>query len=71
MNPPISEPPVAEKEDHSEDETQVEEQDPVTEESRDVVHEPMRLPQRRLKSKPRQTGGRNGIEVKKGTRQRV
>ena len=42
---PFSEPSVAEKDDHSEDETQVEELDPVTEESRDVVREPLRLPQ--------------------------
>ena len=48
---PFSEPPVAEKDDHSEDETQVEEPDPITEESRDVVHEPLRPPQRRLRSK--------------------
>ena len=33
---PISEQPIAEKEDHSEDETQVEEPDPVTEESRGI-----------------------------------
>ena len=46
----LSEPPVAEKHDHSEDETQVEEPDSVTEESRDVVREPLRLPQRRLRS---------------------
>ena len=46
---PFSEPPVAEKDDHSEDETQVEEPDPVSEESRDVVREPLRLPQRRLR----------------------
>ena len=31
--------------------TQVEEPDPVTEESRDVVREPLRLPQRCLRSK--------------------
>ena len=36
---------VAEKDDHSEDETQVEEPDPVTEGSRDVVREPLTLPQ--------------------------
>ena len=30
-----------EKDDHSEDETQVEEPDPVTEESRDVAREPL------------------------------
>ena len=48
---PFSE-PVAEKDDHSEDETQVEEPDPVTtKESRGVVREPSRLPQRRLGSK--------------------
>ena len=35
----------------SKDETQVEELDPVTEESRDVPREPLRLPQRRLTSK--------------------
>ena len=40
-----------EKDDHSEDETQVEEQDPVTKESRDVVREPLRLLQRCLRSK--------------------
>ena len=45
---PFPEPPVEEEDDHSEDETQVEEPDPVTEESRDVVREPLRLPQRRL-----------------------
>ena len=68
---PFSEPPVAEKDNHSEDETQVDEPDPVTEESRDVVHEPLRLPQRRLTSKQpppsAEQGGRNGSEVKKGT----
>ena len=44
---PFSE-PVAEKDDHSEDETQVEEPDRVAEESRDVVREPLRLPHRLL-----------------------
>ena len=44
---PFSEPPVAEKDDHSEDE----EPDLVTEESRDVVRDPLMLPQRRLRSK--------------------
>ena len=48
---PLSEPPVAEKDDQSEDETQVEEPDPVTEESRFVVREQLRLPQHRLRSK--------------------
>ena len=48
---PLSEPPVAEKDDHSEDETQVEERNPITEESREVVREPLRLPQCRLTSK--------------------
>ena len=49
--PFFSERPVAEKDDHSEDETQVEGRDPVTaEESRDVVHELLRLPPRRLRS---------------------
>ena len=42
---------VARKDDHSEDETQVEEPDPVTQKSRDVVREPLRLPQRGLRSK--------------------
>ena len=36
---PISEQPVAEKEDHSEDETQEEEPDPVTEECRGIHHQ--------------------------------
>ena len=36
-DPSVSEPPVAENEDHSEHETQVEELDPVTEASRDIV----------------------------------
>ena len=48
---PFSEPPVPEKDDHNEDETQVEEPDPVTEESRDVVRQPLRLRQSRLTSK--------------------
>ena len=47
----FSEPPVAEKDDHSDDETHVEEPDPVTEESRDVVREPLWLPQRSLEIK--------------------
>ena len=67
--------PVAEKGDHSEDETQVEERDPVTEESRDVVREPLRLPQRRLRSKqpPNSVEPEEGMESKskKGTRQCV
>ena len=48
---PFPEPPAGERDDLSEDETQVAEPDPVTEESRDVVREPLRLPQRRLRSK--------------------
>ena len=48
---PFSEPPVAEKDDHSKDETQVEELEPITDKSQDVVREPLRLPQRRLTSK--------------------
>ena len=43
--------PVAEKDDHSEEETQVEAPDPVTEEPPNVVRELLRLPQRRLRSK--------------------
>ena len=39
---PISEPPVAAEEDRGEDETQVEEPDPVTEESREIVRDPLR-----------------------------
>ena len=72
---PFSEPPVPEKDDHSEDETQVEEPDPVTDESRDVVREPLRVPQRRLKSKqpPPSEEAEEGVESKskKGTRQCV
>ena len=58
--------PVAEKDDHSEDETQVEGPDPVTEESRDVVREPFRLPQRRLRSKqpPPSVEPEEGVESK-------
>ena len=71
---PFSE-PVAEKDDHSEDETQAEEPDPVTEESRDVVRELLRLPQRRLRSKqpPPSVEPEEGVESKskKGTRQCV
>ena len=63
---PFSEPPVAEKDDHSEDETQVEEQDPVTEKSPDVVREPLRLPQRRLRSEqpPPSVEPEEGMESK-------
>ena len=72
---PFSESPVAEKDDHSEDETQVEEPDPFTEESRDVVREPLRPPQRRLTSKqpPPSAEQEEGLESrsKKGTRQCV
>ena len=71
----FSEPPVAEKDDHSEDETQVEEPDSVTEESRDVVREPLRLPQRRLRSMQPPPSGEpeEGEESKskKGTRRCV
>ena len=83
-DPPVSEPPVAENEDHSEDETQVEEPDPVTEESREIERDQLR---RRLTSKQSELkatpeyraftrafsckGGRNGIEVEEGTYQRV
>ena len=63
---PFSEPPVPRKDDHSEDETQVEEPDPVTEESRDVVREPSRLPQCRRKSKqpPSSEEAEEGVESK-------
>ena len=63
---PFSEPPVAQKDDHSEDETQVEEQDPVTKESRDVVREPLRLTQRGLRSKqpPPSVDLEEGVESK-------
>ena len=40
-DPPVSEPPVAENEDHSEDETAMEGLDLVTEVSRDVVRRPL------------------------------
>ena len=70
----LSEPPVAEKEGHSEDETQVEEPDLVTEESRDIVREPLRLPRSRLTSKrtPPSADQEEGMESKskKDTRQR-
>ena len=46
--PPVSEPPVAENEDHSEDEKQVEKLDLVTEESRNIERDQFR---RRLTSK--------------------
>ena len=70
---PFSEPPVPEKDDHSEDETQVEEPDPVTDESRDVVREPLRVPQRRLKSKqpPPSEEAEEGVESKSKKRARV
>ena len=72
---PFSEPSVAEKHDHSEDETSVEEPDPVTEESRDVVRESLRLPQRCLTSKqcPFSAEQEEGMESKskKCTRQCV
>ena len=62
----FSEPPVAEKDDHSEDETPVVEKDPVTEESRDDVCEPLRLPHRRLTSKqpPPSAEQEEGMESK-------
>ena len=41
-DPPVSEPPAADNEDHSEDETQVEKLDPATEESRDIVRDQLR-----------------------------
>ena len=64
-DPPISEPPIAEKEVHSEDETQVEEPDLVTKDSRDIVREPLRLPQRRPTSKqPPPSGEQEGTESK-------
>ena len=47
-DPPVSEPPVAENEDHNEDETQMEEPASVTEESRDIVRDRLR---RRVTSK--------------------
>ena len=47
-DPPVSEPPVAENEDHDEGETVVEEPDLVTEESPEVKHDQLR---RRLTSK--------------------
>ena len=50
-DPLFSELSVAENEDHSEDETPAVERDPITEESRDVLREPLRLPQRRLRLK--------------------
>ena len=57
--------PFAEKDDHSEDETQVEEPDPVTEESRDVVREPLRLPPRlRSKQRPPSVEPEEGVESK-------
>ena len=63
---PFFEPPIAEKDDHSEDETQVEEPDLVTEESRDVVREPLRLPQRRRRSEqpPSSVEPEEGVETK-------
>ena len=44
----------------------MEEPDPVTEESRDVVREPLRLPQRRLRSKqpPPSVEPEDGVESK-------
>ena len=72
---PFSEPPVAEKDDHSKDETQVEEPEPITDNSRDVVREPLRLPQRRLTSKqpPPSAEQKERMESKstKGTRRSV
>ena len=69
VNSPMNddgEPPVAEKDDHSEDKTQVEEPDLATEESRGVVREPLRLPQRRLRSKqsPPSVELEEGVESK-------
>ena len=63
---PFPEPPLAEKDEHSEDETQVEGPAPVTEVSRDVVGEPLRLPQRRLRSKlrPPSVEPEEGVESK-------
>ena len=60
---PFSEPPAAEKDDHSEDEIEVEEPGP---DSRDVVREPLRLPQRRLTSKqpPPSAEQEEGMESK-------
>ena len=51
-DPPVSEPPVTENEDHSENEPQVEESNPVTEKSRGIVHDQLR---RRLTSKQPQS----------------
>ena len=72
---PFSEPPVSEKDNLSEDETQMEEPDPVTEGSRDVVREPSKHPQRRLRSKqpPPSVELEEGVESKskRGTRQCV
>ena len=45
---PFPEPPVAEKDDHNKDDRQ-REPDPVTTETRDVVREPLRLPECRSK----------------------
>ena len=67
-DPPFPQPQVAEKDDHSEDETQVEEPDPVTEESRD---EPLWLLQRRLRSKQPPPPVEPEDKVKKGTCQCV
>ena len=74
---PVSEPPVAENEGHSENEPKVKESDPVTEKSLHIVHDQLR---RRLTSTQSQRierlpelslTRRNGIEFQEGTRQRV
>ena len=63
---PVSEPPITENEDHSENEPHVEESDPVTEKSRGIVHDQLR---RRLTSKqPRSTqyGPKPSHELEEG-----
>ena len=51
---PVSEPPVTENEDHSEDEPQVEVSHPVTDKSRNIVHDQLRprLTSKQLRSVP-------------------